>query len=423
MFTDATSARIMDLTHRVGRRLHTQLDALIASMNQAIESAIDELDDPEMMSLLHASVANNAENIVSMLVAKKPADQIPPVPAATEYAIKIAQQNVSGSALRRAYHIGTDPVLAAMFEEVQQLDCEPQEQLQLFRHLAAWVYRYVDVVTRVIMQAYEDETRRLHDHVASTAAAYIGRVLNEQDIDSGEFLSATGYRLDQVHIAALVWLDGVNAATDNTDQLAQIARWLTASVEAADWPLITAVDRTSARVWFGKTKNHEPVDTAAVAAVIESIPDARVAFGAPRMGANGFRASLAQAEHVATVARVASPAVSRVVSFSDEGTAMIATLAENVGLTRQWVLDVLGPLASASSHAQRQRQTMRVFLESSGSYTQTAEKLIMHRNSIKYRLTRAEQELGHPLNHRQLDIRLALALCQTLGNPVLTPAD
>lgn len=410
---------IIGLARRIGLQLQANVDNVSSEMTRAIEDAIGELNDPDMLTMLQESVDDNVEAITSMLVDEVPPDQVPPLPKALRYAVALAQGGVSGSALRRAYHIGSDYLLTRIFQLVEDLECEPGTQLLLFHHLARWTFRYVDQITRVVLDAYEQERRNTDERFATTTAAYISRVLAEQHIHQAEFDSATGYRLDQIHVAALMWFEDASPAIDQADTLFDIANQLRDVVKSFRAPLMTAVDRKSARVWFGHGHNLCPVDVSAVTRVIERTNEIRIAFGAPNAGAMGFRTTLRQAEHVATIPRNSDSPHGLIVAYSDETMPIIARLAENIATTRQWIHEVLGTLADDSDHAERQRETLRVFFDTAGSFTNTADRMMMHRNSIKYRVQRAEDELGRPLTERRLDTQLSLKLCHTLGSGVL----
>jgi DNA-binding PucR family transcriptional regulator len=43
----------------------------------------------------------------------------------------------------------------------------------------------------------------------------------------------------------------------------------------------------------------------------------------------------------------------------------------------------------------------------------------MHKNSVKYRVEKAEQERGRPIRGDHLDVELALHACHWLGHAVL----
>jgi DNA-binding PucR family transcriptional regulator len=63
-----------------------------------------------------------------------------------------------------------------------------------------------------------------------------------------------------------------------------------------------------------------------------------------------------------------------------------------------------------------------VFLQENGSYKATAERLTLHKNTVQYRVRKAEENLGRPLGDDRLDVELALRACQWLGVAVLRPS-
>ena len=94
-------------------------------------------------------------------------------------------------------------------------------------------------------------------------------------------------------------------------------------------------------------------------------------------------------------------------------------MASSVELLRAWVHETLGPLATDDDHYARLRDTLRVFLQENGSFEATAERLILHKNSVQYRVRKAEDALGHPVGERRLQVELALLASQWLGPAVL----
>ncbi|WP_028662539.1 helix-turn-helix domain-containing protein, partial [Saccharomonospora iraqiensis] len=124
---------------------------------------------------------------------------------------------------------------------------------------------------------------------------------------------------------------------------------------------------------------------------------------------------------VRIVAHAGGAAHTRVVSYGDDGMALVAVLARDLPASRRWVGDVLGPLAADTDPADRLRATLRTFLRT-GSYVDTARELTLHRNTVKYRVAKAEQERGRGLTEGRLDLELALHLCHVLGPAVLQPS-
>ena len=62
-----------------------------------------------------------------------------------------------------------------------------------------------------------------------------------------------------------------------------------------------------------------------------------------------------------------------------------------------------------------------VFRQTGGSYKTTAERLTLHKNTVQYRIHKAEESLGRPVGENQLDVELALRASHWLGSSVLRP--
>ena len=82
----------------------------------------------------------------------------------------------------------------------------------------------------------------------------------------------------------------------------------------------------------------------------------------------------------------------------------------------------LGALADNDEYNARLRDTLRVFLQENGSYKATAERLVLHKNTVQYRVRKAEEGLKRPISQDRLHIELALLASQWLGSAVLRPA-
>jgi len=82
-------------------------------------------------------------------------------------------------------------------------------------------------------------------------------------------------------------------------------------------------------------------------------------------------------------------------------------------------LRTLGDLARDDDGMARLRETVRIFLETGGSFTDAATRLHLHKNTVHYRVRKAEEIRGRPLTDSRLDVEVALVACQQLGNRVL----
>ncbi|EHR50693.1 regulator of polyketide synthase expression [Saccharomonospora marina XMU15] len=416
---DAPEAgQIRALVVRVAERLQARHTELSDSVNSAIEHAVADLDAPELTEMLHASVEGNVTTILHMLRNDIPIEHVQPATAATEYAVRLARAGVPAGPLRRAYHIGTDDLLAEVFHEIELLDCSSELKLRLLHHLAGWLHRYIDWITRVVLDAHEAERLALLEQNATDVSRLVHRLLDGEPVEPDQFAATTGYRLERPHVATVVWDEGVRQAADQIETLRSLAKRLACALGSKDEPLFMPIDRSTAWVWCHVPKVSSPTGAARVSDVLSVTPSVRAAIGTPVAGVEGFRRTLEQANAVRLVANTSSEPHTRVVCYGDDGMAVVAMLARDLAATRRWVIDTLGLLSLDTEPADRLRETLRTFLRT-GSYVETSKTLVLHRNTVKYRLAKAEQERGRPLAEGQLDLELALHLCHVLGQAVL----
>jgi DNA-binding PucR family transcriptional regulator len=100
----------------------------------------------------------------------------------------------------------------------------------------------------------------------------------------------------------------------------------------------------------------------------------------------------------------------------------VAMMLGSADLLRAWVLTMLGGLATDDEHHARLRDTLLVFLQTGGSYKTTAERLMLHKNTVQYRIRKAEESLGQPVSENRHDVELALRASRWLGSSVLQQA-
>ena len=58
-----------------------------------------------------------------------------------------------------------------------------------------------------------------------------------------------------------------------------------------------------------------------------------------------------------------------------------------------------------------------------GSFKATAERLVLHKNTVQYRIRKAEESLGHPIGENRLNVELALLASHWLDAAVLRQPD
>jgi hypothetical protein len=403
----------------VATRLDARLAEVTLDLREVLAKEVQELDgDSRIVELLGDSIEGNLVAILHMLAHDIPADRVDPPAAALEYARRLAQRGVPVNALVRAYRVGHDRLLALALDEVGGPAEDPAVTVLATRRLITGTFAYVDRISQQVVEAYEDEREFWLTHRNSVRAERIRELVegHRSDVDAAE--ATLGYPLRGRHLGLVVWTADREPAA--------IERFVLALAERPGFrarPLISSFDRSTAWVWLSLRAHADSADV--IDTVRETVAGAthpvQVAAGDVGAGVDGFRATHHQALRAQTVALVAGPSAEGVTAFADVGS--VALLCADLDASRQWVGVVLGPLAVDDQHHARLRETLLVFLTCVSSYTAAAEQLTLHRNSVRYRVARAEQVRGKPIRDDRFDVELALRACRWLGRGVLSDAE
>jgi DNA-binding PucR family transcriptional regulator len=182
-------------------------------------------------------------------------------------------------------------------------------------------------------------------------------------------------------------------------------------------------DEREARLWFSlaSATAGRAVDPARVRGAFESARiQARLAIGRVEDGLSGFRTSSQQAERVKAVAVAGGDQQSARVVFYSE-VAPKALMAGDVDQLRRFVSDVLSDLGVDDERCGRLRETSREFLARNRSFVATAEAMILHRNTIQYRVALAMELCGQSFDDPDavFKVQTALEACRWMGPAVL----
>ncbi|MET8249073.1 helix-turn-helix domain-containing protein [Streptomyces sp. NPDC005202] len=414
---------ILRLVADTARRLNEREPELSRTMSRLLAREIDHLDeDQQLVELLDASVDANVKTLLHVLINHIPIEHLEPTTAASEYALRLAQRDVPAHSLVRAYHMGQNNFIEACYGEVQKLDCHPDSKLQVMDHISGVLYRYIDWISLYLLDMYEREKRHWISTRGNLHSSLIHKIVSGHSVSTTDFEHATGYRLEQFHVGAVVW--STETAPDTTRTLERFAQRLAASCSCVGPPIVTAVDCSTAWAWlpFGHTPPSLDMD-AVREATSRLAKNCRLSLGLPAHGIAGFKRTHEQAQSAKAVALACDGRGPSVVSFGDQGVAIVSLLARDMESTRQWVREVLGPLAHHDDNAAELRRTLHAFFTTGEHYARTAELLNVHRNTVKYRINKVLDRPGIIPKRDRMDIAFALQVCQFLGPAALSGGD
>lgn len=403
----------------IGNRLGERLDEVVETLRADLLESIPQLrGDAALHEMLVGSIRDNVAAGVQIYAGELDVAAASAPPRALEYARILAQRGVSSNALARSYRLSQRTLMNWAYRQFEEENADPTASFEAYRVLGEQNARYVDTVSEQVLAEYQAERGRWLAHDRTVRSDVLDRLLEGKLVDPMEAESVLAYRLRQFHLAAVITAERSGAAAD-VGVLESAAHHLAPAAGHAGAPLFWQRDSVTAWVWLPMGRAESAVDLERmVAALDDARLPVRVAVGGTSAGLPGFRASHHEALQALRVAAVAGGRAGRVVSYADPDVRVAALLAVDPEGTRRLVGRSLGRLADNTDVGRRLRETVRVFLDTQGSHIATAERLHLHKNTVKYRIAQATAERGRPLHADRLDLELALVACDWLPDLV-----
>jgi hypothetical protein len=411
----AVAELLAEVTAAVSRRA----SEVSADVYEVIVREIPQLrDDKPVLALLASSVDSNVDTCLQIMQHRIDLTAVAAPAAAVEYARRLAQRGTPLTALLRAYRVGHACFSDWVLTELARQADDAQMIIDTTLYMSKVVAGYIDQTSEEMVAAYTREREHWLRNRSAARAARIRDLLSGERINVSATESTLGYRMRQYHVGLVCWAGDAATTVDNVTRLEHAISHVAGKAACAGEPVFLPRDESSAWAWL--PLGIRDTFDAAAASTADADADIHFAFGDVAKGAAGFRTTHRQAVAAQAVALAAGPAVPRVVTFGE--VAPVAMMLGSSDLLRAWVLSTLAGLAIDDENHTRLRETLLVFLQTGGSYKTTAEQLTLHKNTVQYRIRKAEESLGRPLGHNRRDVELALEASHWLGSAVLRPA-
>jgi hypothetical protein len=368
-------------------------------------------DDQAVLALFTSSIHSNVGTCLQIMQHQIDLAAVRAPAASLEYARRRAQRGTPLTALLRTYRLGHTVFSDWVFKELSGRTDDAQLLTAVTMCMSKIVAGYVDQTSEEIVAAYTRERENWLRNRSAAQAARIRDLLSGQRINVGATEATLGYRLRQYHVGVVCW--AVDDAVESIIRLEHAIGHVAAQTAGGD-PVFLPRDESSAWAWLplGMLDRFD----AAAASTAGLDGDLHVAFGDAVKGVAGFRITHQQAIAAQAVA-LAGGSPPQVVTYGE--VAPVAMMLGSADLLRAWVLSTLGGLATDDEQHARLRETLLVFLDTGGSYKATAEQLVLHKNTVQYRIHKAEESLGRPVGKNRHDVELALQASHWLGSSVL----
>jgi hypothetical protein len=366
----------------------------------------DLADDAGFAEHLRASVRENLRLLQQVLCGRLPLEAVrleqPLVFARVQAELRIPQ-----TALQRSYRVGFAEMWQAWADRLQEVaeaaDVPRAEAVRALARLTTAIFDYQDHVASLVADNHarvDEALSRTRAHVRQGLVREILR--GDRTSLAPSDLITLDHDLGGEHVVVL--LPSVAEGAAGSLMTGVRARTGVRST------LVHPVDLSRTAVWLTVPRWTGDGRRQLLAALADAGVEASVSEA--QGGLAGFRETYAQAQDVERVraawGRAAAP---RVLQHAD--VALEILLMHDPERARRFVRAELGPLAEDTAEAARLRETLEASSRL-GSHVATAEHLQLHEHTVRNRLHRAEEHLGHPLSERRTELQVALRLQRLL---------
>jgi DNA-binding PucR family transcriptional regulator len=378
------------------------VDAFVARVDSAILADIPELaEDPVLVADLHASTRAQYQVFLSLLERQKQELLLPP--QATDLALSIARRQLDLSVLLKVYRVALAAVWEYFTEVADEVPADGPDRadvlIYLWDHGGTWINEAVENLIGVFSAERETTMQGALARRTETVHA----LLRGDQMPTDEASRVLGHPLRALQTAVVLWVEGTPGASA-LGPLTEVAHSVGAALDAG----LLTVPAGSGELWCWLATSTAPEVKALVAALACSAHagEVRAAVGTTAAGLAGFRDS--HREAVDAQRYGASVAARRpLTSYVD--VELPCLVAGHEAGARALIRRELGSLAGAGAGLDRVRETVATYLSSGGNVEHTAEALHVHKNTVRYRLSQAEELIGHPLAERRTELGVALA--------------
>lgn len=352
--------------------------------------------------LRHAVEATVLLGLQGLLADLPPADRIPA--AAVEGAAEMARRGVPLDAVLRGVRIGHAHLHRVLTEVI---DRQPETIRTSEEHrVSELLFAYADVQASRVAEEYFAERGRLRADQDVTRRQVVDDLLADRPIDADDASRALGYPVGHCHRAFVLWRTG---SPGGSTAFHRFCDELAKASGADDFVVLPG---GSGELWAWAGWADRPPDTlvADLRARLTPPDGVGVAAGPAALGSTGMRRSLRWALECRRVATVLRPGW--LCDYTEVWT--LSLITSDLERARWYAQETLGPLLAAGERAQLLRETLRVHLACGQNRREASRQLYISRNTINYRLQRAEEILGRPLALDPMGLWLALEIARLL---------
>jgi DNA-binding PucR family transcriptional regulator len=390
-------------------------DALVDSFADQIDAVIikqvpEIADDPILVQDLHRGTRAEWRGFVASL--RKDHRLVRPGQSA-DLARSLARRGLDLGILLKAYRVAQQSVFQFLTEFIDgpSEDAPARDEILVF--IWGLAVQWMTDAVECLIETYCEERQRLHDGAVVRRAETIKALLGDAPPSADDATRLLGHPLSHWQTAYVVWAPEAGSST--TEAMLDVANAV-AQALGTSRPLTMVAGSRDLWCWVATPREPDLAQLPGLASALQQA-GIQAAIGRPGPGIQGFRTSHAEARAAESLALGA--AHGRALVRYDEEELLILVSAQEA-LMRRMVAREVGRLCGADKNLTLIRETVLAYLTTL-NIEATAERLSVHKNTVRYRIARAEELLGHPLSQRSTHVELALRWVSLFGPPTGAP--
>jgi hypothetical protein len=381
-------------------RFVTQVDDMILGQNPEIAG------DPMLVADLHNSTRSQWRAFLVALLEPEHRSMLPD--SAVALARSVARRGLELGVLLKVYRAGHQSLFRYLTDLTEQLPQGDPGRDRVLVDIWKRADRWLDEGIERLIAVYYDERQRLHEGAEYRTAEAVAAILGGVALLTAEASWALGHPVHAWQTAFVSW---TTAETHGRPDAAYTVTSAAAEALGTSDPLTMAAGSRDLWAWAATDECPDLTVLASLRPLLKENAT-QLAVGIPAKGVSGFRHSHEEARAAQALA-ISSTSSPDLLLYRDVELLCLTAGSEN--LTRRMAERELGALAGADKNTGLIRETVLAYFESGLNVEATARRLYVHKNTVRYRLARAEELVGHDLSERTAYLELALRYLSMFG--------
>ncbi|GAA4817956.1 PucR family transcriptional regulator [Nocardioides caeni] len=365
-------------------------------LGRIVDAVPQVRDDAALQSVVRSACDAHWRSFLANL--GQPTQTFHLVQEAREVPMVVAQHGYGLPVIFEIYTAGEQAVWEFITAAVKSRPADNVSEADALVHFWTRSSTWFDHSVEQSVAIYQQELERIRQGDAARRLEVVRAVVGGELVDPREISARLGGHPLSAYQTALL----LHTADDaRIADLSQAAHELTTALKLRS-PLVVHPGGRDLWAWVSSaelpdlTRLHSREDWLKERQIVAAV-------GSPAPGVDGFCSSHAEAlatQRITLVGNRPSP-----LTFFTEVELM--SLVGNTDAMRRFVYRTLGRLAGTDEQTERLRTTVQALL-STGSHDAAAKILVVHKNTVRYRVERAEELMGRRVSESPTEIDMAL---------------